>query len=61
MYDATGTTDIIVVVKVQNRSELSTLVKKFLVMEYVERSNTHVVLTPIKEDFDDFPALNITS
>ena len=56
VYDATGTTDIIVVTKSQNRSELSRLIKSFLVMQYIERTNTHVVLTTVKEDFVNFPS-----
>lgn len=56
VYDVTGTTDIIVVVKVPNRSELSYLVKTILAMEYVERTNTRVVLTTIKEDFNKNPS-----
>ena len=56
VYDVTGTTDIIVVVKVPHRSELSHLVKTMLAMEYVERTNTRVVLTTIKEDFNKNPS-----
>ncbi len=57
VYDATGITDIIVVAKVQSRSELSRLIKTFLAMKYIERTNTHVVLTTVKEDFMNYPAL----
>lgn len=56
VYDATGTTDIIVVAKSQNRSELSQLIKTFLSMKYIERTNTHLVLTTVKEDFTNYPA-----
>ncbi|MFW9903029.1 MAG: Lrp/AsnC family transcriptional regulator [Candidatus Thorarchaeota archaeon] len=59
VYDVTGTTDIIVVVKVKNRSELSHLIKTMLAMEYVERTNSHVVLTTVKEDFVKNPS-NLT-
>jgi DNA-binding Lrp family transcriptional regulator len=59
VYDVTGTTDIIVVMKVKNRSELSYLIKTMLAMEYVERTNSHVVLTTVKEDFIKNPS-NLT-
>ncbi|MFX1284913.1 MAG: Lrp/AsnC family transcriptional regulator [Promethearchaeota archaeon] len=59
VYDVTGTTDIIAVVKVKNRSELSYLIKTLLAMKYVERTNTRVVLTTVKEDFIKNPS-NLT-
>lgn len=51
VYDVTGETDIIVVAKFRNREELSRFTKKLLSLPFVERTNTHVVLTTIKEDF----------
>lgn len=51
VYDVTGETDIIVVAKFRNREELSKFTKKLLSLPFVERTNTHVVLTTIKEDF----------
>lgn len=51
VYDVTGVTDAYVVAKFKNREELSTFAKKLLALPYVERTNTHVVLTTIKEDF----------
>lgn len=56
VYDATGTTDIIVVAKSKNRSHLSRLIKTFLAMKYIERTNTHVVLTTVKENFVGYPS-----
>lgn len=51
VYDATGTTDAFIVVKFKNRNQLSKFVKETLSMPYVERTNTHVVLKTVKEDF----------
>lgn len=51
VYDITGLTDMIVVAKFKNRKELSNFVKKDLSLPYVERTNTHVVLITVKEDF----------
>jgi DNA-binding Lrp family transcriptional regulator len=51
VYDITGLTDMIVVAKFKNRRELSNFVKKDISLPYVERTNTHVVLITVKEDF----------
>ena len=51
VYDITGQTDAIVVAKFKSRSSLSEFTKRLLSMPYVERTNTHVVLTTVKEDF----------
>jgi DNA-binding Lrp family transcriptional regulator len=51
VYDITGLTDMIVVAKFRNRKELSNFVKKDISLPYVERTNTHVVLITVKEDF----------
>ena len=51
VYDITGLTDMVVVAKFKNRKELSDFVKKDLSMPYIERTNTHVVLITVKEDF----------
>jgi len=45
VYDITGQTDAMVVAKFKSRSNLSDFTKKLLAMPYVERTNTHVVLT----------------
>ena len=50
VYDVTGLTDAIVVAKFRNRDELSHFTKNLLSMPFVDRSNTHVVLTTVKED-----------
>jgi DNA-binding Lrp family transcriptional regulator len=51
VYDITGETDAMVIAKFRSRSSLSDFTKKLLSMPYVERTNTHVVLTTMKEDF----------
>jgi DNA-binding Lrp family transcriptional regulator len=51
VYDVTGLTDAIVIAKFHNRDEMSRFTKKLLSMPFVERTNTRVVLTTIKEDF----------
>jgi DNA-binding Lrp family transcriptional regulator len=51
VYDVTGLTDAFVIAKFKTREDLSGFAKRLLALPYVERSNTHVVLTTIKEDF----------
>ncbi|MFZ0966259.1 MAG: Lrp/AsnC family transcriptional regulator [Candidatus Bathyarchaeia archaeon] len=51
VYDVTGLIDAIIVAKFKNREELGKFTKRLLTIPYVERTNTHVVLTSIKEDF----------
>jgi len=51
VYDVTGLTDAMVVAKFKSRRTLSDFTKKLLAMPYIERTNTHVVLTTVKEDF----------
>jgi len=50
VYDVTGLTDAMVIAKFKNRNELSDFTKTLLTMPFVERTNTHVVLTTVKED-----------
>lgn len=40
-----------VLAKFKNREELSNFTKYLLASPFVERTNTHVVLTTLKEDF----------
>lgn len=49
VYDITGDTDAIIIVKYRNIDELSKFVKSILSMPNVERTFTHVVLTTMKE------------
>jgi len=51
VYDVTGLIDAIIVAKFKNREELGKFTKRLLAIPYVERTNTHDVLTSIKEDF----------
>jgi len=50
VYDVTGLIDAVIVAKFRNREELGKFTKRLLGLPYVERTNTHVVLTTIKED-----------
>ena len=51
VYDVTGLIDAVIIAKFKNREELGKFTKRVLALPYVERTNTHVVLTTIKEDF----------
>ena len=51
VYDVTGLLDAVIIAKFKTREELGKFTKRLLSMSYVERTNTHVVLTTIKEDF----------
>lgn len=51
VYDVTGLTDAFIIAKFKSREDLSAFAKRLLALPYVERSNTHIVLTTIKEDF----------
>ncbi len=51
VYDLTGLADAAIIAKFKSREELSAFTKHLLSLPYVERTNTHVVLTTIKEDF----------
>ncbi|MEM2099180.1 MAG: Lrp/AsnC family transcriptional regulator [Candidatus Bathyarchaeia archaeon] len=51
VYDVTGLTDAVLIAKFKNREELGQFTKQLLALPYIERTNTHVVLTTVKEDF----------
>ena len=51
VYDTTGVTDMTIIAKFKSRADLSNFVKRDLSLPYVERTNTHVVLITVKEDF----------
>jgi DNA-binding Lrp family transcriptional regulator len=51
VYDITGEIDAIIIAKFRNRQELSEFPKALLGMPDIQRTNTHVVLNTIKEDF----------
>jgi DNA-binding Lrp family transcriptional regulator len=50
VYDVTGLTDALVIAKFRTREELGKFTKNLLSMPFVDRTNTHVVLTTVKED-----------
>jgi DNA-binding Lrp family transcriptional regulator len=50
-YNVTGLTDAIIIAKFKTRKELSDFTKALLGIPFVERTNTHIVLITIKEDF----------
>jgi DNA-binding Lrp family transcriptional regulator len=50
VYDVTGLTDALVIAKFHTREELSKFTKNLLSMPFVDRTNTHIVLTTVKED-----------
>jgi DNA-binding Lrp family transcriptional regulator len=51
VYDITGLTDAFVIAKFRTREELGKFTKSILAMPFIDRTNTHLVLTTIKEDF----------
>ena len=51
VYDVTGLIDAVIIAKFKSREELGKFTKRLLAIPYVERTNSHVVLTTIKEDF----------
>lgn len=51
VYDATGETDSIVIARFSSRKELSEFIKDLLRRPNVQRTNTHMVLNVVKEDF----------
>jgi DNA-binding Lrp family transcriptional regulator len=50
VYDVTGDWDSVVMARFQNRDELDKFIKKVLTMEFIERSNTQVVLNTVKDE-----------
>ncbi len=51
VYDVTGLTDAFLIAKFKTREELGKFTKRLLALPYIERTNTRVVLTTVKEDF----------
>ncbi|MHA1931023.1 MAG: Lrp/AsnC family transcriptional regulator [Promethearchaeota archaeon] len=56
VYDITGEYDALFIARFKNRSELNALIKKIHTFQYVQRTNTHLVLNVIKEN-DSFKKL----
>jgi DNA-binding Lrp family transcriptional regulator len=50
VYDITGLTDSIIIARFENRKALNTFVKSLLGLEFVEHTNTRIVLNTVKED-----------
>jgi Lrp/AsnC family leucine-responsive transcriptional regulator len=50
-YDITGLTDVFVIAKFRTREELGKFTKTMLAMPFIDRMNTHLVLTTIEENF----------
>ena len=51
VYDVTGLTDAVIVAKFKSREDLGVFTKRLLNLPFVERTNTHVVLNTVKENF----------
>ena len=52
VYDITGENDVVVISKFKSTEELSKFTKSLLSLPNVERTNTHVVLTSVKESMN---------
>lgn len=52
IYNVTGDSDVMIIAKFRNRTELSEFTKKLLKVPNVERTKTHLVLITLKEDFN---------
>jgi DNA-binding Lrp family transcriptional regulator len=55
IYDVTGDYDAMVLVACKSRGEFSKIVKHMLAESYVERTNTHVILNIIKNEYEFMP------
>jgi DNA-binding Lrp family transcriptional regulator len=51
VYDVTGLTDAVIIAKFKSREDLGKFTKTLLALPYIERTNTHVALTTVKENF----------
>ena len=52
VYDVTGLTDAVIIGKFRSREDLGKFTKQLLALPYIERTNTHVVLATVKENFN---------
>jgi DNA-binding Lrp family transcriptional regulator len=50
VYDITGEYDALILARFRNRGDLSKMIKKIHTSQFVERTNTHMVLNVIKEN-----------
>jgi DNA-binding Lrp family transcriptional regulator len=53
VYNVTGDSDVLVIAKFKNRSELSDFTKKLLKLPNLERTKTHLALITLKENFNE--------
>jgi DNA-binding Lrp family transcriptional regulator len=51
VYDVTGLTDAVIIAKFKTREDLGRFTKQLLALPYIERTNTHIALTTVKENF----------
>ena len=51
VYDVTGLTDAVIIAKFKSREDLGKFTKQLLALPYIERTNTHVALATVKENF----------
>lgn len=51
VYDITGADDAVILARFRDRKELNIFVKSLLSMEFIERTNTHLVLNTVKENY----------
>jgi DNA-binding Lrp family transcriptional regulator len=51
VYDVTGLNDAVIIAKFKSREDLGKFTKSLLSLPFIERTNTHVVLTTVKENF----------
>ncbi|MFW9896756.1 MAG: Lrp/AsnC family transcriptional regulator [Candidatus Thorarchaeota archaeon] len=56
VYDITGEYDALLLARFKNRSDLNVMIKNLHTFQYVQRTNTHLVLNIIKEE-DSFNEL----
>ena len=61
VYDITGVYDAIILLRTRTRAELNIKIKEILKIDYIERTNTHIVLTTIKEDHHSLDELLLTN
>jgi DNA-binding Lrp family transcriptional regulator len=50
VYDITGDWDSLIIAHFKDRRDLNNFIKKILLMDYVERSNTQMVLNIVKDE-----------
>jgi DNA-binding Lrp family transcriptional regulator len=54
VYDITGLTDMVIIAKFRNRRELGNFVKRELALPSIERTNSHMALVTVIENFGFF-------